>query len=99
MTQDEGLAALVRPRTHSERDLLAQGWTRRFVGGPPRLQEMIALYESLGFEVWLEPQELDEFRDECEDCLLALALFRVVYTRPRGTGKTDQARSKTVEDK
>lgn len=99
MMQNEGLAALVRPRTHSERELLAQGWTRRFVGGPPRLQEMIALYESLGFEVWLEPQELDEFRDECEDCLLALALFRVVYTRRRGVGETDQIHSNTAEDK
>lgn len=73
----------LRPRTKSEAELLAEGWTRRFVGGPPRLQEMVELYESLGYEVWLEPQELDEFRDECEDCQLALMLFRVVYTRPR----------------
>lgn len=84
---NDGLAALVKPRTRSEQDLLAEGWARRFVGGPPRLQEMIALYESLGFEVWLEPQELEEFRDECEDCLLALALFRVVYTRSAGISR------------
>lgn len=77
----EGLAALVKPRRRSEQELMAEGWARRFVGGPPRLQETVALYESLGFEVWLEPQELEEFRDECQDCLLALALFRVVYTR------------------
>ncbi len=82
---NEGLAALVKPRTRSEQELIAEGWTRRFVGGPPRLQEMIELYKSLGYQVWLEPQELEEFRDECEDCLLALALFRVVYTRANQT--------------
>ena len=82
---NEGLAALVKPRTRSEQELIADGWTRRFVGGPPRLQEMIELYKSLGYQVWLEPQELEEFRDECEDCLLALALFRVVYTRASKT--------------
>lgn len=80
----EGLAAYIRPRTRSEQELLAEGWTRRFVGGPPRLNEMLELYRSLGFDVWLEPQETKEFSDECHDCLLALALFRVVYTRRPG---------------
>ena len=71
-----------RPRIKSEAELVAEGWTRKFVGGPPRLNEMVELYKSLGFEVWLEPQELSEFADECEDCTLALIFFRVVYTRP-----------------
>ncbi len=75
----------VPQRTRSEKELIADGWTRRFVGGPPRLQETVELYNSLGYDVWLEPQELDEFRDECEDCTLALMLFRVVYTRPQNT--------------
>ena len=70
-------------RTRSENELTAEGWTRKFVGGPPRLNEMVELYKSLGFEVWLEPQDLSEFADECEDCTLALIFFRVVYTRPR----------------
>ena len=70
-------------RTRSEAELIAEGWTRRFVGGPPRLQELVELYRSLGFDVWLEPQAPEEFRDECEDCELALLLFRVIYTRPR----------------
>jgi hypothetical protein len=74
----------LQPRTKSEAELIAEGWTRRFVGGPPRLQEMVELYQALGYEVWLEPQEADEFRDECEDCTLALMLFRVIYTKPRG---------------
>lgn len=68
-------------RTKSEEELIREGWSRRFVGGPPRLQEMIELYESLGYEVWLEPQAPEEFAEECEDCTLALRFFRVVYTR------------------
>jgi hypothetical protein len=67
--------------TKSEEELIPEGWTRRFVGGPPRLQEMVEIYRSLGYEVRLEPQALDEFPDECEDCTLALTFFRVVYTR------------------
>ncbi len=73
-------------RTQSEEELLREGWTRRFVGGPPRLQEFVALYESLGYEVLLEPQAPEELREECGDCTLALMLFRVVYTRPRAKG-------------
>lgn len=72
-------------RTKSEAELLAEGWARKFVGGPPRLNEMVELYKSLGYEVWLEPQELSEFADECEDCMLALVFFRVVYTRAKKT--------------
>lgn len=45
------------------------------------MQEVIELYQSLGFEVWLEPQAPEEFEEECGDCTLALRLFRVVYTR------------------
>jgi len=70
-------------RTKSEEELFREGWVRRFVGGPPRLQEFVAMYESLGFEVWLEPQPLEELREECGDCFLALKLFRVVYTRSK----------------
>jgi hypothetical protein len=74
-------------RRKSEEELIRGGWTRRFVGGPPRLQEMVELYKALGYEVWLEPQAPEEFRDECEDCTLALRLFRVVYTRKQELGR------------
>lgn len=70
-------------RTKSEADLIAEGWTRRFVGAPPRLQEMVELYESLGKEVHLEPLPPDELEDECAGCMLAVYAFRVVYTRDR----------------
>lgn len=70
------------PRAKSEAELIADGWTRRFVGGPPRLNEMLQMYKELGFEIWLEPQTPDEFSEDCADCTLALMLFRVIYTRP-----------------
>jgi hypothetical protein len=78
----DGLAQMVEPSGKSEKELVAEGWTRRFVEGPARLKEMVETYRSLGFEVWLESQAPEELREECHDCMLALALFRVIYTRP-----------------
>lgn len=86
MTQrgnDEG--PQLRPGSTSrqrDEELLAQGWTRRFVGAPPRLKEVIELYRSLGYQVHLEAQEPDELDEKCKTCVLAINLFRVVYTRP-----------------
>jgi len=42
---------------------------------------MKELYESLGLEVRLEPLTDEELAEECAGCTLALALFRVLYTR------------------
>jgi len=58
-----------------------EGWVRRFVAAPPRLQETVALYEELGLEVRLERPGPEELGGECEGCALATELFRVVYTR------------------
>lgn len=68
-------------RTRSEEELLREGWTRRFVAAPVRLKEALDLYESLGYEIHLEPLTPEELRAECEGCRLAVALFRVIYTR------------------
>ena len=69
-----------------ERDgaLAVDGWSRRFIGGPPRLGEMIELYESLGHEVRTEPLHDDDLESHCAGCAVALSLFRIVYTRRRG---------------
>jgi hypothetical protein len=64
-----------------DEELTAQGWTRRFVGAPPRLKEVVELYQSLGYEVRLEMQKTEELEDQCKSCALALGVFRVVYTR------------------
>lgn len=79
----EELGPAASRRVH-ERDaaLAGDGWHRRFIGGPPRLAEMVELYESLGHEVRLESLEDDDLEDQCAGCRLALTLFRIVYTRP-----------------
>lgn len=63
--------------------LAAEGWVRRYTEGPARLRETIDLYESLGWEVRAEPLAPAELADECQDCFLALSLFRVLYVRRR----------------
>jgi len=68
-----------------EAELQSQGWTRRFVGAPPRLKETVELYQSLGFEVHLERHAPEDLGGECDGCRLALSLFRVVYPRPPPT--------------
>jgi hypothetical protein len=65
-----------------EAELIEQGWTRRFVAAPARLNETVELYQSLGYEVHLEAQGAEELNDECRSCAVALGLYRVVYTRP-----------------
>jgi hypothetical protein len=56
-------------------------WEKRFVAAPPRLQEAVALYKSLGLEVRLEPPGPDDLEEVCETCAAAVSLFRVIYTR------------------
>lgn len=63
--------------------LLREGWERRFVAAPPRLDEAVALFEARGFEVRLEPVARDELPDACGDCTLALAVSRAIYVRRR----------------
>lgn len=73
------LSASVVSRGH-EAELERDGWTRRFVAAPPRLDEMVALYGSLGFDVRVEPLDAGELDDDCADCLTGEAP-RIVYTR------------------
>lgn len=61
-----------------------EGWERRFVAAPPRLEEAVALYESMGFEVRLEPVGAPVDGEPCAPCAPALARSRAVYTRRRG---------------
>ncbi len=75
-------------RTKNEETLEREGWTRRFTVPPTRLQETVELYESLGYEVHLEPLSLDDLNEQCQDCRAALVFFRVVYTRPKEGGRS-----------
>ena len=67
-------------------------WKRRMVASEPRLSEVVAMYESLGFEVRLEPVSADDpywAEEGCTACLddpAEAERTRVVYTRPRDGG-------------
>ncbi len=66
--------------------LQEEGWTRRFTALGRRLNEVAELYRELGFEVRLEPVDLDEEpitgAEGCKDCFVTMQA-RTVYTRPR----------------
>ena len=68
-------------RAERDAELAAEGWSRRYVGGPPKLREQVELYESLGQEVLQDPVSEEELADVCAGCALALTFFKVVYTR------------------
>ena len=85
MLNTTGQSTLTLPtRKRSEEELLREGWERRFVAGPARLKEAVELYESMGYEVHLEPLGPEELQEQCQDCRLAVAFFRVIYTRKTG---------------
>jgi hypothetical protein len=66
-----------------ERDveLAGSGWTRRFVASTASLDDHVALYRSMGFEVLLEPVSPADLSPECGGCSLALQFYRILYTR------------------
>ena len=63
-----------------------EGWTRRFTTLGRRLTEVVELYSELGFEVRLEPVDLDQEEtmsvEACEDCFVTIQA-RTIYTRPK----------------
>lgn len=71
------------PSDQAGRPIDDDQWERRFAAAPPRLAEMVTLYESLGYDVRLEPVERAELPVSCDNCALALSLSRTIYTRRR----------------
>jgi hypothetical protein len=63
--------------------LARDGWVRRFVASGPRLDEMVALYLSLRYDVSLEPLDGCDVDDDCADCLTGGPQPRIIYTRER----------------
>lgn len=77
-----------------ERELAAQGWTRRAMLNQPRLGEVVEQYRALGFEVRLEPADPSGGRDSdgCGACLgqpETAGQYKVVFTRPAGPAGGD----------
>ncbi len=66
-------------------ELEKHGWVKRTTIGEPRLSEIIEEYKALGFEVHLEPVNLEEMDDECRRCYgKNFDKFKTVYVRKRG---------------
>lgn len=65
-------------------ELEKQGWIKRTIIDEPRLSEIVDEYESLGFEVRLEPVDTDEMDEGCRRCYgNNAARFRTVYVRKK----------------
>jgi hypothetical protein len=71
-----------KPKSSRRLELEAEGWERKTVTDKPRLPELVELYESLGFEVHVEP-----FTPGSEDCSTCMAAepdrYKVLYVRLR----------------
>ncbi len=62
--------------------LEAEGWQRQFTADPTRLQEMVDLYESLGFEVCLEPACEEMPLQECSSCFKQFCdQYKTIFVR------------------
>lgn len=67
-----------------EEKLRKEGWNRMFDAQEPRLSECIELYDSLGFEVHLEPVRPEDFNEECKACYEGdVEGFKTIYTRSK----------------
>jgi len=83
----------IRVMTKREEELLAEGWERRFVATEPRLKEAVELYESIGFDVLLEPLPTEEEMKGagCEEAGCSACFdvnrerYKIIYTRARET--------------
>jgi len=63
-------------------ELLAQGWVRRNLEEPGRTGELAELYQSLGYEVRVEPLKPEDFPDQCQTCGLSIcSSYVMIYTR------------------
>ena len=75
--------------TRREEELAQKGWEKRFIAEEPRLLEMREMYESIGFDVLLEPLPPKEELAACVEggCTACLELdperYRIIYTRRR----------------
>lgn len=68
--------------------LEAEGWQRRFMADPTRLEEATKLYTELGFEVRAETIQPSELNEVCGSCRAATChAYVTIYTRKRTDNK------------
>ncbi|RMF61281.1 MAG: hypothetical protein D6743_13775 [Calditrichaeota bacterium] len=64
-------------------NLTAEGWQRRYIADARMAREALANYTELGYEVRLEPVNIQHMSDECGSCKELMHRFTVVYTRKK----------------
>jgi hypothetical protein len=75
----------------TDRRRLAGGWEPRFVAQGARLEEMVRLYQELGYEVAADLVRPEDVAPGCQGCRVLIGMdFRMIYTRRAGSG-VDQA--------
>jgi hypothetical protein len=63
-------------------DLIAAGWTARFLCEPGRVDEMTAVYTNAGFQVCTAPVRPGDFDEKCGTCpSVVCRTFVLIYTR------------------
>lgn len=63
-------------------ELVAEGWTRRFLADEARAAEACEAYGAAGFEVRLQRLTPADFGERCQACAAtACGAYVVVYTR------------------
>ncbi|MFQ5758809.1 MAG: hypothetical protein ACE5IF_03955 [Candidatus Bathyarchaeia archaeon] len=67
-----------------EEELKKNGWIKQNTIGEPRLSECVELYRSIGYEVHLEPVNLNEMTEECRRCYEEESeTVRTIYIRKK----------------
>lgn len=68
----------------SDPALLAEGWERRHMVGPDRIDESIEIYTSMGFEVKAQPLCAEDFAAQCKECgSVVCRSYVMIYTRKK----------------
>ena len=82
---DAGTLSIPEAGTRPDPARTAEGWEHRFVATGERIDEMVGLYRSLGFEVVADPVHRDGMDQGCLTCFSGGLEHRAIYTRrPRG---------------
>lgn len=67
----------------STEKLMSEGWQKQATYDDPQLSEMVGLYEEIGFEVHLEPVNIEKTTG-CTGCMqLTPDMFKTIYTRKK----------------
>ena len=66
----------------TKRTLEDQGWVRRFLAAPDRVDEAVEVYEEMGFEVHVVKPDARTFDDDCRACTDEICRTHLlIYTR------------------